>query len=136
MTRAPLAALLLLLATAAEAQTPSTLLKWTAPGDDGSVGTATAYEARFATSRPDTSTSATFSSWWAAATPIAGLPAPLAAGTLQSVTVAPAGGFASGLTYWFAIRAVDDAGNWAAYSNLAWRSFVDIVAPSRVTDFR
>ena len=58
----------------------SVTLTWTAPGDDGSTGTATSYEIRYAKS-PITAAS------WVLATPVTGVPTPQAAGTAQSVVV-------------------------------------------------
>lgn len=115
------AALMLALPPAARAQTDSLLVDWTAPGDDGSIGTAAAYEMRYATSPLD-------EAGWNAATPVAGLPAPQAAGTRQSTMIR---GLASGTTYWIGIKTVDEAGNWSALSNiLRWDWVYDTAAPA------
>ncbi len=84
-------------------------LTWTAPGDDGGVGVAAVYDLRYAASPI---TAATF----AAAQPIAGLPAPHAAGWAETASAAsiPPGG-----RYYIALRTVDDAGNWSPLSNVA-----------------
>lgn len=87
----------------------SVALAWTAPGDDGATGTAASYEIRYATAPITAST-------WDACTPVAGEPAPAAAGTAQGHTVA---GLADTTVYYFAIRASDDASNVAALSNVA-----------------
>ena len=58
----------------------SVTLTWTAPGDDGSTGTAAGYEIRYAKS-PITAAS------WALATPVNGCSHPQAAGTAQSMVV-------------------------------------------------
>jgi hypothetical protein len=118
------------------AQSPSITLDWTAPGDDGNVGTATSYEMRWATTRPDTTSATTFNSWWATATIVTGLPNPQIAGTSQSVTVTPVGGFASGRTYYFVMRTADEVPNWSGYSNVAWKAIIDLVPPAAVTDLR
>lgn len=118
----------------AHAQTPSTTLTWTAPGDDASIGKATSYEARYSTSRPDTATVATFNAWWSAATPIMGMPTPLVAGSTQSVIVAPSGGFPSGVKIYFVIRSLDEVPNYSTLSNVAWRDFIDFVPPSPIMD--
>ncbi|MDG0792539.1 discoidin domain-containing protein [Cohnella ginsengisoli] len=55
-------------------------LSWTAPGDNGNVGKASAYEFRRSTS-PITAAN------WANATVVTGAPVPLTAGTIQSFTV-------------------------------------------------
>jgi hypothetical protein len=73
-------------------------LTWTAPGDDLMCGTATRYEVV-------TSSSPITPANFDAATPVAGAPAPAAAGTQQSLALP-----ASRQRY-VAIRAVDDQGN-------------------------
>jgi len=84
------------------------LLSWTAPGDDSTVGRATAYDLRYATLPI---TPLTFDS----ATPVPGLPAPAPPGAHESRTVS---GLDPAITYYFAIRTVDDRGNWSLISNL------------------
>ena len=123
----------LALATVAEAQTASITLTWTAPGDDGNVGKATIYALRYSTAPPAADTL----SWWNAATPATGLPAPATAGMTQTVTLAPIGGFAAG-SYYFAIRAFDEMDNASPISNIALRSVavVDATPPGRITDLR
>jgi hypothetical protein len=83
-------------------------LNWTAPGDDGSTGTATSYDIRY-------STATITSSNWASATQVTGEPTPLASGTSQTFNVP---GLTANTTYYFAIRATDDAGNIGALSNI------------------
>jgi hypothetical protein len=96
-------------------------LVWTAPGDDGRSGTATAYELRYSTAQITLSN-------WSSATLAAGVPAPLPAGTTQRTVVR---GLTSGTTYHFAIRAVDNAGNWSELSNLLkWDWHGDQAPPS------
>jgi len=85
------------------------ILGWTAPGDDGNVGTAARYDLRWSSS---TLTDANF----AGATPVAGLLAPKAAGSAESFTVT---GLTPGVTLFFAIKASDEAGNLSALSNVA-----------------
>ena len=88
--------------------TPTTLnLTWTAPGDDGSSGTATTYDIRYATSL-------TVLQNWTTATQLTGEPAPAIAGTQQSYTVT---GLNPSTTYYFALRAADEVPNWSASSN-------------------
>ena len=82
-------------------------LGWTAPGDDGAVGIASQYDIRYSTSPINTGN-------WAAATQAVGEPAPAAAGTAQSFIVT---GLAHSATYYFAIEASDEAGNWSGLSN-------------------
>jgi hypothetical protein len=94
---------------------------WTAPGDDGNVGTATAYDIRMSLS-PITLSN------WSSATPLNGLPSPGAAGTSQNFEVR---GLTRGTTYYFAIRTVDDASNWSGISNvLRWDWIIDTAPPA------
>ncbi len=121
---AALAALLALGAGPAAAQggTPDTVaLVWTAPGDDGDVGTATVYELRRSTAPIDETN-------WGSATVVTGLPAPLPAGTRQRAVVR---GLVPGTTYYFAIRSADEAGNWSALSNvMRWEWVYDTAPPA------
>jgi hypothetical protein len=81
-----------------DASIAENVLHFTAPGDDLLCGTATRYEVV-------TSESPIAAKTFASATPLAGPPAPAAAGTAQSYTL-PAG-----VERYVAIRAVDDQGN-------------------------
>ncbi len=85
------------------------ILGWTAPGDDGNVGTAASYNLRWSSS---SITDANFAS----ATQVAGLPVPKAAGSAETFTVA---GLTPGTTLFFAVKASDEAGNISALSNVA-----------------
>lgn len=123
-------------ATTAHAQLPSLTVDWTAPGDDGAIGTATLYDMRFSTTRPDTANVTNMATWWSAATVITGLPAPLVSGSAQSTVVTPAGGFKADSTYYFVLRTRDDVGNWSAYSNVAFRPVLDVTPPRTVVDLR
>lgn len=86
----------------------SVTLGWTAPGNDGNTGTAAIYSVRYALS-PISSESA-----WSGAASASGAPAPVAAGATQSMVV---GGLTSQTTYYFAVRATDEAGNQGGLSN-------------------
>jgi hypothetical protein len=82
-------------------------LTWTATGDDGKIGTATRYDLRYSTA-PIINLST-----FIAATQVSGEPTPGPAGTLQSMDVnLPRG------TFYFAIRATDEAGNDSGVSNV------------------
>ncbi|MCD4671434.1 MAG: hypothetical protein K8R77_02115, partial [Anaerolineaceae bacterium] len=83
-------------------------LSWNAPGDDGNTGTATSYIVRYASSAIDSQSA------WDAATDVTGEPTPLVAGTAQSMTVS---GLTPGLTYYFALRTLDDSNNLSDLSN-------------------
>jgi thermitase len=80
-------------------------LSWTAPGDDGTSGTADAYQIRYSTTLIDAGN-------WASATEFT--PTPALSGTAESVTVT---GLIPGTTYYFAVRAEDEANNLGGISN-------------------
>jgi RHS repeat-associated protein len=83
-------------------------LTWTAPGDDGNVGTAVKYEIRYSTSAI---TAANFSS----AILAANIPDPLVAGTMQKMNVAiPSGN----TTYYIAMVTKDEVPNTSVLSNV------------------
>lgn len=95
------------LATGTPAAT-SLRLTWTAPGDDGSTGTATSYDVRYLTA---TITDAN----WSSATQAAGEPAPQVAGSSETFTVT---GLSSNTTYYFALKTSDEASNASGISNV------------------
>lgn len=112
--------LLLLAPVLCYAQDDVTLV-WTAPGDDGHLGTASVYEMRFSESPITTAN-------WGQASLVPGLPAPQVAGTRQSVTVQ---GLTHGVSYYFAMRTQDNAGNWSPLSNvLRWDWVYDTAPPA------
>jgi Tfp pilus assembly protein PilV len=95
-------------------------LDWTAPGDDGSSGTATSYDVRY-------STSLITEANWSSAIQATGEPAPSAAGSSESMTVS---GLSGGTTYYFAMKTSDDAGNISSISNvpsLATTALIQII---------
>jgi len=102
----------------------SITVRWTAPGDNGSTGTATSYDVRYSTT---TITSAN----WGSALQATGEPAPTAAGTQQSLTI---GGLGGSRTYYVAIKTTDDAGNVSLISNVVNGTTADTVAPAPVRD--
>ena len=91
----------------------SIALSWTAPGDDGSGGTATSYDIRHALSQITEAS-------WASATQVSGEPAPLLAGSVQSFAVS---GLSCATTYFFALKSSDEVPNISPISN----------SPSQVT---
>jgi subtilisin family serine protease/chitodextrinase len=99
-------------------------LAWTAPGDDGTTGRATRYEIRRAEA---VLTDAT----WAAATVVAGPPAPAVAGSPQTLRV---NGLEDGRAYHFALKTTDDRGNVSPLSNDATVSTDDRTPPGAVAD--
>jgi len=96
-------------------------LSWTAPGDDGNVGTAASYDMRMSQSDITEAN-------WNSASPVPGAPDPLPAGTRQRMVVR---GLTYGVTYYFAIKSVDDAGNWSGISNVVvWNWTYDTAPPA------
>ncbi len=83
-------------------------LTWTATGDNWNVGQAYAYDLRYSTA-PITSAS------WAGATPVADLPLPQLAGATETFLL---GGLEPETTYYFALIAIDEAGNQSDLSNV------------------
>src|SRR5882757_10017673 len=77
--------------------TASVTLTWTAPGDDGTEGTASAYDVRYG------NTAITGTTFAAATAATAGKPS--AAGGTDSVVI---GGLAQNKTFYFAVKTVDD----------------------------
>ena len=87
----------------------SVRLEWTAPGDDGTTGTAYAYEIRYY-ALPLSEFNFSFGQRVLIA------PRPDAAGTPQSVVIS---GLSPGMKFYFAIKAMDERGNWSPISNVA-----------------
>ena len=95
--------------TASNPTVSSIDLSWTAPGDDGSSGTATSYDVRYSTaSITDTN--------WGSATQVTGELTPTPAGSSQSMTVS---GLSYGTTYYFTIKTSDEVPNESGLSNVA-----------------
>ena len=93
-------------------------------GDDSLTGTAASYDIRYSTS-PITSAN------WGSATQVTGEPSPGSPGTSQSYTVE---GLSRQVTYYFAARASDEAGNVSALSNVPSATTPDTMAPSTITN--
>ena len=94
----------------------STTLTWTAPGDDGNVGTATEYDIRYSTSNITEAN-------WASATQCMGEPSPKISGSVETFTntnLSPA------TTYYFALKTADEVPNWSGLSNVASGTTVGI----------
>ncbi len=106
----------------------SLLLSWTAPGDDGSSGTATAYDLRYS-SAPITSLN------FDAATPVISQPSPLPGGSLQTFVAL---NLTANTQYYFALKTRDEVNNWSGVSNSpgATTTALDVTAPAAVQDLR
>jgi len=114
------------LATGSVGQT-SIPLSWSAPGDDGSTGTATTYDVRYSTSNI---TAGNFSS----ATAASGEPSPSVAGTTENFTVT---GLTASTGYYFALKTDDEVPNTSTISNAVFATtsnVPDTTAPNAVTD--
>lgn len=116
-------------------------LSWTAPGDDGYSGTATAYMLRYS-SEPINSDN------WNDAEPVSISTAPAAAGAVEAVTTTD---LPSDKDLYFAVRSVDDAGNVSGPSNvtmvarprlslvaaaIAWESYSDYLQRQLSVSYR
>jgi phosphodiesterase/alkaline phosphatase D-like protein len=108
--------------------TDSITLTWTAPGDDGTTGTAAGYDVRYSTSGEITegnwdSTTVFTQSW-----------TPLASGSSESHVV---DGLTDNTKYWFAVKAFDEGPNRGDVSNSPSATTVtlaDTTPPSTITD--
>ena len=106
------------------AQTESAIqLTWMTPGDDNTTGTATQYEVFYSSTSFDTSN-------LESASTLSGAPAPLDAGSLQTLVVESLPGES---TYYFAMRAIDEAGNIGELSSIA-QVTTQAIAPSATQD--
>lgn len=107
------------LARAAQNTGASITLTWSAPGDDSLTGVATRYDIRYSI-QPITSQN------FSLASAVSGAPPPAPPRTHQSLTVSS---LAPSQLYYFAIRTVDERGNWSGISNIVQRT-----APSSSVD--
>jgi hypothetical protein len=107
----------------------SIMLTWTAPGDDGTSGTASVYDIRY-------STSAITNTNWDTAITCTGEPSPKAVGEPESFTVT---GLNPNTTYYFALRTGDEIPNWSPISNspsgtTSLIQVMDLISPAQVTN--
>jgi len=122
------AALVLVIGLPSAAHAAGVTLHWTAPGDDSLAGRATAYDMRYGFSPI---TSANFVN----AMQAQGEPTPAAPGVRETYIVS---GLQAGSSYYFAMKTLDNAGNWSTLSNLAYRSLTyttDVPATPMVLGF-
>lgn len=84
-------------------------LRWTAPGDDGAERTATAYLVRYGAEPINEDN-------WSLAESVSVVERPLPAGALETLEVPD---LPAGSARYFAVRTVDEAGNFSPLSNIA-----------------
>ncbi len=94
----------------------SVTLTWTAPGDDGTLGNASSYVIKYL-DQPITAAN------FASAVTVVNPPVPKPAGSVETFEVR---GLLSNKTYYFALKALDEAGNVSDLSNV-----VSAVTPSQ-----
>ena len=87
----------------------SASLRWTAPGDDGTTGTALSYDVRY------TKDVALTDANWDTATQATGEPSPGSAGTIEDFAVTA---LVSNATYYLGLKSTDEAGNTSPLSNV------------------
>lgn len=93
--------------TVLETTETTATLTWTAPGDDGNSGTATAYDIRYAEFAITTGN-------WDSSIGVLETPTPKSAGQNEIYLVT---GLDESITYYFAIKAADEVPNWSPVSN-------------------
>ncbi len=104
----------------------SVTLKWIAPGDDGSAGTATTYDIRY-------STVLITETNWDDCVRVEGEPTPQIAGSSESFTVYSLN---PSTTYYFAIKTADEVPNWSLLSNVISIGESDLTPPGVISDFK
>jgi hypothetical protein len=98
----------------------SIALSWTAPGDDGSTGTAATYDLRYAETQISVGT-------WDTALPIEGEQPPKEAGQTESITIT---GLEQDTTYHFALITADEVPNWSPVSNSPTATTLGVAKPA------
>jgi len=106
-------------------------LTWTAPGADGTVGTASRYDVRYttdATAAPHLSEM--LFSLAPSASAFGAIPTPAAPGTLQSFLLT---GLQTGTTYFFAVKTADARDSWA-FVSAGTAAVARLIPPAVITD--
>jgi parallel beta-helix repeat protein len=98
----------------------SAMLQWTAPGDDGNTGPASAYDVRYSTGDINDNT-------WENAVRVHSDSPPELPGTRESLVVS---GLLEAQKYYFAISTSDEVPNWSDLSNVASGHTTDASPPS------
>lgn len=103
-------------------------LTWTAPGDDGLIGQASAYDGRYSID-----TLQLKNNWLGCALiPNVAAMTPKASGQKDSLECTVA--LETGVTYYFAIKTADEVPNWSGISNLWSVIYADTDSPAQITD--
>jgi len=100
-------------------------LTWTAPGDNGTLGTATGYVVKYSTSGPIDASN------WDSATTYSQSWTPQPAGSMETYEIT---GLSGDTTYWFAVMAFDEVPNYSDISNSPSGTTTDIVPPAAISD--
>jgi hypothetical protein len=104
---------------AADATETTITVYWTAPGDDGSSGTASEYDIRYSTSNINSGN-------WSSATQVTGESSPQIAGTSESFTIT---GLSPSTTYYIGIVTSDEVPNLSGLSNIISVTTLDADTP-------
>jgi len=102
----------------------SVVMTWTAPGDDGNIGTASQYDIRYSTSPINIDN-------WDDAIQVQDEPTPQVSGSPEILTITD---LEPNTTYYFAIKTADEVLNWSEISNIASITTDDTVPPSTIMD--
>jgi hypothetical protein len=89
----------------------SIMLTWTAPGDDGPIRRAAAYEIRYSSLPVESDTVA----WWQAAIPVRDSLSPSMPGLIDSLGIV---GLDTNVTYYAILVTIDELGNRSGFSNV------------------
>lgn len=100
--------------TVVDVATRKATVTFTAPGDDGTLGTVSTYDVRFSTSPIDASN-------FDLAERYSKTPMPASPGSLEQIDIT---GLTPGFTYYFAVKAMDNAGNLNNTSNVVTGSML------------
>ena len=119
---------LIIMLMAVSCQGETVQFTWTAPGDDGNIGTCAAYDLRYSED------SITQSNWnFCGLVPESMSMTPHEAGTPETLTVDI--DLSSETTYYFAIKARDNESNWNGISNQVSIYIPDNIPPAIIVDF-
>ncbi|HWP45856.1 MAG TPA: fibronectin type III domain-containing protein [Candidatus Limnocylindrales bacterium] len=101
-------------------------LSWTATGDDGTEGVATAYSLKYALDRKTLEE-------WNQATEAFSMIKPARSGEKEKFTLT---GLKSNVVYYIGLKAIDEAGNTSGLSNIVQAKTQDTISPDPIVDLR